>query len=316
MPVNSPSGNAVELHVAESGSFPTHWIRGRLASEIGGTSARVHRREKPGPAAPGATGLPSSSTARQGFRTNRPRCETPFMDFRNAPTLRGWAATTFSFRAHQGLDRSGFLVIAVAANERRAISDDVAVVLSEIILIGGWVALWRPLEIFMYDWWPIRADARLFDRLAAMPVCIAPDHADLPMPGRGIGRPPRPFLLAIPKDEPPHRSRVRSSGSRPARGLHRGSRSSAIARRPNGLYGLVDTSATRLGRAIIPCARQGPGNPVSTPCWIPGTPSRRACCWRRPRSAHSTCSITSGVRPIGHSAVRRLARSCRPRGPR
>ena len=23
-------------------------------------------------------------------------------------------------------------------------------------MIGGWVALWRPLEIFLYDWWPIR----------------------------------------------------------------------------------------------------------------------------------------------------------------
>jgi hypothetical protein len=40
------------------------------------------------------------------------------------------------------------------------------------LLIGGWVAMWRPLEIFLYDWWPIRAEARLFDRLAAMPVSI------------------------------------------------------------------------------------------------------------------------------------------------
>ena len=37
-------------------------------------------------------------------------------------------------------------------------------------MIGGWVALWRPLEIFLYDWWPIRAEARLFDRLAASRV--------------------------------------------------------------------------------------------------------------------------------------------------
>jgi hypothetical protein len=45
-------------------------------------------------------------------------------------------------------------------------------VLRESLLIGGWVAMWRPLEIFLYDWWPIRAEARLFDRLAAMPVRI------------------------------------------------------------------------------------------------------------------------------------------------
>ncbi len=43
---------------------------------------------------------------------------------------------------------------------------------SESLIIGGWVALWRPMEIFLYDWWPIRADARLFDRLAAMPVTL------------------------------------------------------------------------------------------------------------------------------------------------
>ena len=40
----------------------------------------------------------------------------------------------------------------------------------EGLLIGGWVAMWRPLEVFLYDWWPISAEARMFDRLAAMPV--------------------------------------------------------------------------------------------------------------------------------------------------
>jgi hypothetical protein len=45
--------------------------------------------------------------------------------------------------------------------------------LREGVLIGGWVAMWRPLEIFLYDWWPIRRDAQLYDRLGAMPVNIA-----------------------------------------------------------------------------------------------------------------------------------------------
>jgi hypothetical protein len=44
--------------------------------------------------------------------------------------------------------------------------------LRESLLIGGWVAMWRPIEVFLYDWWPIRAEARLFDRLAAMPVSV------------------------------------------------------------------------------------------------------------------------------------------------
>ena len=50
--------------------------------------------------------------------------------------------------------------------------DDFGSILNESLLIGGWVAMWRPLEIFLYDWWPIRGEARLYDRLAAMPVDV------------------------------------------------------------------------------------------------------------------------------------------------
>ena len=45
-------------------------------------------------------------------------------------------------------------------------------ILRESLTIGGWVSMWRPLEIFLYDWWPIRSEARLSDRLAAMPIRI------------------------------------------------------------------------------------------------------------------------------------------------
>jgi len=42
----------------------------------------------------------------------------------------------------------------------------------EGLTIGGWVSMWRPLEIFLYDWWPLRSEVRLSERLAAMPVRI------------------------------------------------------------------------------------------------------------------------------------------------
>ena len=45
--------------------------------------------------------------------------------------------------------------------------------LRESLLIGGWVVMWKPLEIFLYDWWPIRAEARLLERLSRMPVHLA-----------------------------------------------------------------------------------------------------------------------------------------------
>jgi hypothetical protein len=40
----------------------------------------------------------------------------------------------------------------------------------ESFIIAGWVALWRPLEICLYDWWPIRKRGHLLQRLAAMAV--------------------------------------------------------------------------------------------------------------------------------------------------
>ncbi|HEX8028528.1 MAG TPA: hypothetical protein VF491_08705 [Vicinamibacterales bacterium] len=50
-------------------------------------------------------------------------------------------------------------------------------VAQESLLIGGWVAMWRPIEVFLYDWWPIRAEARLFDRLSAMIIRVVPSRS-------------------------------------------------------------------------------------------------------------------------------------------
>lgn len=45
-------------------------------------------------------------------------------------------------------------------------------VVRESLLIVGWVAMWRPLEIFLYDWWPIAGEQRLHDRLSRIEVRI------------------------------------------------------------------------------------------------------------------------------------------------
>jgi hypothetical protein len=42
----------------------------------------------------------------------------------------------------------------------------------ESLLIGGWVAMWRPMEIFLYDWWVIRGERRVYDRLSRMNVRV------------------------------------------------------------------------------------------------------------------------------------------------
>jgi hypothetical protein len=47
-------------------------------------------------------------------------------------------------------------------------------IVGESLLILGWVANWRPLEIFLYDWWPIAQRQRLYGRLAEAPVELRP----------------------------------------------------------------------------------------------------------------------------------------------
>lgn len=43
-------------------------------------------------------------------------------------------------------------------------------ILQQSALILGWVANWRPLEIFLYDWWPVARRRDLYLRLAAARV--------------------------------------------------------------------------------------------------------------------------------------------------
>lgn len=68
-----------------------------------------------------------------------------------------------------------FLALALTIGERVASyfpENRLALLVQEGVLIVGWVAMWRPVEIFLYDWWPIRTDIRLFERLSSMPVRI------------------------------------------------------------------------------------------------------------------------------------------------
>jgi hypothetical protein len=46
--------------------------------------------------------------------------------------------------------------------------------LGEGLIILGWVANWRPIEIFLYDWWPLARRRNLYRRLAAATVVLKP----------------------------------------------------------------------------------------------------------------------------------------------
>jgi hypothetical protein len=66
------------------------------------------------------------------------------------------------------------LVAAVAGSTLlgRYTTGAVFSLIEQTLLIGGWVAMWRPMEVFLYDWWPLRRRRRDLERLRDMEVEI------------------------------------------------------------------------------------------------------------------------------------------------
>ena len=67
----------------------------------------------------------------------------------------------------------GFLAIAIVISEAVGgliANEHYALLVQESVVIGGWVALWHPINIFLYDWWPIRAAIKLHERLSVADV--------------------------------------------------------------------------------------------------------------------------------------------------
>ncbi len=42
----------------------------------------------------------------------------------------------------------------------------------ESLSIAGWVAMWRPMQIYLYDWWPVHHLGRVYTKLSRMPVHV------------------------------------------------------------------------------------------------------------------------------------------------
>lgn len=65
--------------------------------------------------------------------------------------------------------------------EARFTAETLPSLIAHGLIIAGWVAMWRPLEIFLYDWWPLRRRLNLLKRLAAAEVrvvSVAPSPID------------------------------------------------------------------------------------------------------------------------------------------
>jgi hypothetical protein len=53
-------------------------------------------------------------------------------------------------------------------------SGTISHIIGEGMLIIGWVAMWRPIEIFLYEWVPIRRRCRILEKLSKAPVDVQP----------------------------------------------------------------------------------------------------------------------------------------------
>ena len=42
----------------------------------------------------------------------------------------------------------------------------------EGLTIVGWVAMWRPMEIYLYSWWPLQRKGRIFAKMSRMKVAV------------------------------------------------------------------------------------------------------------------------------------------------
>lgn len=90
--------------------------------------------------------------------------------------------------------------------------------LDEGLIILAWLALWRPAEMLIYGWVPLRRKERLYERLAGIHVSVRPDtpaHA-APAPGSVATRATTSTIL--PFGHPPvsdSAARPTSAGSSP-----------------------------------------------------------------------------------------------------
>lgn len=83
------------------------------------------------------------------------------------------------FRAGRTALAIGLTVLAVcmAANQIAAArlgEAPYARFVEEGLIILGWVANWKPLEIFLYDWWPLARRRNLYRRLSEATIEIKP----------------------------------------------------------------------------------------------------------------------------------------------
>jgi len=66
----------------------------------------------------------------------------------------------------------GFLVLCLLVGEwLSGVSHSLlSQLLGQSLTVAGWVAMWRPFQIYLYDWWPLRQNEHDYRRISRMPI--------------------------------------------------------------------------------------------------------------------------------------------------
>jgi len=63
--------------------------------------------------------------------------------------------------------------LVVANVTAKFVDGAVLVLVRESLTIGGWVAMWRPMQVFFYDWWPIVRRRRIYLSLSRAQIRVS-----------------------------------------------------------------------------------------------------------------------------------------------
>jgi hypothetical protein len=64
------------------------------------------------------------------------------------------------------------LCLVLAQTISRMVDGTTGTVLREGLVITGWVAMWRPIDLFLFDWWPLLEKRRYHEKLAHIDIEI------------------------------------------------------------------------------------------------------------------------------------------------
>jgi hypothetical protein len=100
-----------------------------------------------------------------------------FFDFRATMASRELISTFYEGRVAFAL---GFIFLIICISLRTALNFMANHWLGNIVLEGlsivGWVAMWRPIQILLYDWWVVYRKKRIYEKIRDMGIEIVIDR--------------------------------------------------------------------------------------------------------------------------------------------